>query len=56
MLEGPLGGATLYLNPTDAQEESPEYATVIGDREFSSSLPAMKSLNPRVNQIFIDFD
>jgi hypothetical protein len=29
---------------------------VLGDREYTSASPAMQSLNPRVDQIFVDFD
>jgi len=50
-----LEGATVYFNPERSQEELAAYAEVVGDRELSSSHPAMQTLNPRVVQIFIDF-
>jgi hypothetical protein len=54
-LEPAMTGASLYLNPAREQQNLPAYAEVIGDREFPSSHAAMQSLNPRVWQIFIDF-
>jgi len=29
---------------------------VLGDRDYSSGTPAMQALNPRVYQIYIDFE
>ena len=55
-LEKPLAGIKLYLDPGPAQNESAPYSQVIGDRDYSSSLPAMQQLNPRVAQIFVDFE
>jgi hypothetical protein len=51
-----LTGIKLYLDPGPAQEQSPAYARVLGDRDYSSSLPAMQQLNPRVWQVFVDFE
>jgi hypothetical protein len=55
-LDSPLGGVKLYLDPGPAQYESPSYSQVLGDRDYSSSLPPMQQLNPRVAQIFVDFE
>lgn len=55
-LENALAGIKLYLDPGAAQYESAPYSQVIGDREYASSLPAMQQLNPRVAQIFVDFE
>jgi hypothetical protein len=55
-LDSTLAGIKLYLNPAPAQQESPAYAQVLGDRDYSSALPAMQQLNPKVRQIFVDFD
>jgi len=46
----------VYLAPDPAGRSRPEYARVQGDRPFSSSLPEMRALNPRVYQIFVDFE
>jgi hypothetical protein len=29
---------------------------VLGDRDYSSALPAMQELDPKVAQIFVDFE
>lgn len=55
-LESTLAGIKLYLDPGPAQYESAPYSQVIGDRDYSSALPAMQQLNPRVGQIFVDFE
>jgi hypothetical protein len=55
-LESALAGIKLYLDPGPAQYESAPYSQVIGDRDYSSALPAMQQLNPRVAQIFVDFE
>jgi hypothetical protein len=55
-LESALDGIRLYLDPGPAQYESAPYSQVLGDREYLSSLPAMQQLNPRVGQIFVDFE
>jgi hypothetical protein len=55
-LDSLLTGVKLYLNPGPAQHESAPYSQVLGDRDYSSSLPAMQQLSPRVTQIFIDFE
>jgi hypothetical protein len=56
VLDTALAGVALYLNPGPAQYESAPYSQVLGDRDYSSSLPAMQQLSPRVTQIFIDFE
>jgi hypothetical protein len=55
-LDTALAGVKLYLDPGPAQYESAPYSQVLGDRDYSSSLPAMQQLSPRVTQIFIDFE
>jgi hypothetical protein len=55
-LDTALAGIKLYLDPGVAQYESAPYSQVIGDRDYPSSLPAMQQLNPRVGQIFADFE
>ena len=55
-LDSALVGIKLYLDPGPGQDESPAYAQVLGDRDYASSLPAMQQLNPKVGQIFVDFD
>jgi hypothetical protein len=55
-LDRALAGIRLYLDPGPSAYESAPYSQVLGDREYSSSLPAMQQLNPRVSQIFIDFE
>jgi hypothetical protein len=45
----------LYLEPRIEDRAGPEYSSVLGDRDYSSNLPAMRKLNPRVYQIFVDF-
>jgi len=55
-LDSTLAGVKLYLDPGPAQYESAPYSQVLGDRDYSSSLPAMQQLSPRVAQIFVDFE
>lgn len=43
----------LRLSPDSAGYESAHTREVVGDRVFSSSLPAMRALNPRVYALFI---
>jgi hypothetical protein len=54
-LDSSLAGVKLYLEPGPAQNNSPSYSQVLGDRDYSSALPAMQQLAPRVYQIFVDF-
>src|SRR5262249_26342846 len=49
-------GVKLYLAPAPDARNRPEYGKVLGDRDYSSALPAMQRLNPAVYQIFIDFE
>jgi hypothetical protein len=56
VLDSALAGVRLYLDPGPTQSESAPYSQVLGDREYLSSLPAMQQLNPRVAQIFVDFE
>lgn len=44
----------LRLSPDSAGDASPHSREVAGDRVFSSSLPAMRALNPRVYALFIE--
>jgi hypothetical protein len=55
-LDSSLAGIKLYLDPGAAQYESKPYSEVLGDRDYSSSLPPMQQLNPRVATIFVDFE
>ena len=45
----------LYLEPRIEDRVGEAYRRVLGDRDYSSALPAMRSLNPRVYQIFVDW-
>jgi hypothetical protein len=55
-LDSALAGIKLYLDPGPEQYQSAPYSRVLGDRDYSSNLPAMQQLNPRVYQIFVDFE
>ena len=55
-LDSALAGIKLYLDPGSAQYESKAYSQVLGDQDYSSSLPPMQQLNPRVATIFVDFE
>jgi hypothetical protein len=55
-LDSALAGVKLYLDPGPAQSQSSAYSQVLGDRDYSSSLDAMQQLNPKVGQIFVDFE
>ena len=55
-LDTELSRVKLYLDPGAAQYESAPYSQVLGDRDYSSSLTAMQQLDPRVSQIFIDYE
>lgn len=55
-LDSALANIKLYLDPGPAQQESAAYSQVLGDRDYSSALPAMQQLNPKVTQIFVDFE
>jgi hypothetical protein len=56
VLDSALAGVKLYLDPGQSQYESTAYSQVLGDRDYSSSLPPMQQLNPRVTQIYVDFE
>jgi hypothetical protein len=55
-LDNALAGVKLYLDPGPAQHEFAAYSQVLGDRDYSSALPPMQQLTPRVTQIYVDFD
>jgi len=55
-LDKALAGVKLYLDPGPAQYQSAPYSQVLGDRDYSSALVPMQQLNPRVAQIFVDFE
>jgi hypothetical protein len=55
-LDSALAGVRLYLDPGPSQYQSAPYSQVLGDRDYSSALPPMQQLNPRVAQIFVDFE
>jgi hypothetical protein len=54
-LDSALAGVKLYLDPGPSQYESAPYSQVLGDRDYSSDLPAMQQLSPKVRTIYIDF-
>ena len=56
VLDSLLAGIKLYLDPGPSQYESKAYSQVLGDRDYSSSLGPMQELDPRVGQIFVDFE
>jgi hypothetical protein len=51
-----LTGIRLYLDPGAAQYRTSAYREVLGDRDYSSRAAAMQALDPRVYQIYIDFE
>jgi hypothetical protein len=51
-----LAGVKLYLDPGPEQYRSAPYSQVLGDRDYSSSLKPMQQMNPKVSQVFVDFD
>jgi hypothetical protein len=55
-LDAKLPGVRLYLDPGSGRRETPAYGKVLGDRDYSSANEHMQSLNPRVYQIFMDFE
>jgi hypothetical protein len=55
-LDSSFAGIKLYLDPGSGQYQSEPYSQVLGDRDYSSDLPAMQQLNPRVYQIFVDME
>jgi hypothetical protein len=55
-LDSSLTSIKLYLDPGSDQYQSQTYSQVLGDRDYSSDLPAMQQLNPRVYQIFVDME
>jgi hypothetical protein len=55
-LDSLLPGVKVYLDPGPKAYESAAYKQVLGDTEYSSDLPAMHQLSPKVYQIFVDFE
>lgn len=55
-LDSALGDVKLYLDPGSEQYQSAPYSQVLGDRDYSSSLKPMQQMNPKVSQIFVDFE
>jgi hypothetical protein len=55
-LDSSLTSIKLYLDPGSDRYQSQVYSQVLGDRDYSSDLPAMQQLNPRVYQIFVDME
>jgi hypothetical protein len=49
------GRAWLYLEPAPGKNQDPSYAQVQGDRDVSSSFPAMRALAPRITRIQVTF-
>jgi hypothetical protein len=54
-LAKPLSNVKVYLAPDAGKQSAPEYAKVLGDKDYSSDIAAMRALNPKVYQIFYDF-
>jgi hypothetical protein len=54
-LDSTLAGIKLYLDPGSLQYGSEPYSQVLGDKDYSSDLPPMQKLNPKVRTIFVDF-
>lgn len=55
-LDTALAGIKLYLDPDPSLYESADYSKVLGDRDYSSATPPMQQLQPRVAQVFVDFE
>lgn len=55
-LDSLLRGVYLYLEPRIEDRAGAAYRRLQGDREFDSGNADMRSLDPRVYQIFIDFE
>ena len=51
-----LTGVRLYLDPGAERRDNPAYRQVLGDRDYASSSEPMQALDPRVYQIFVDFE
>ena len=45
------GRAWLYLEPASGKDQDPNFAQVQGDRDISSTSPAMRALEPRITRI-----
>lgn len=50
-----LQGVYVYLAPRIEERAGAPYGRLQGDREFRSSNPDMRALDPRVYQVFVDF-
>jgi hypothetical protein len=48
-------GLIIRLTPDETGNSSEEYQTLLGEGQFSSSLPAMKKLNPKVYAMEMEF-
>lgn len=55
-LDSLLRGARLYLEPRVEDRAGAAYRRLQGDREFDSGNADMRALDPRVYQIFVDFE
>jgi len=55
-LDSLLPGVRLYLEPRIEDRAGSAYRRIQGDREFVSSDANLRTLNPRVYQIFVDFE
>lgn len=55
-LDSLLPGVRLYLEPRIEHRAGAAYRRLQGDREFESGNPDMRALDPRVYQIFVDFE
>lgn len=54
-LATPLRHANIYLMPPPGTQSTPAYSLVLGDRDYASDMPAMRTLKPSVYQIFYNF-
>jgi hypothetical protein len=55
-LDSLLRGVHLYLEPRIEDRAGGAYRRMQGDREFDSDNPDMRALDPRVYQIYVDFE
>ena len=49
------GRVWLYLEPAPGKDQGPSFAQVQGDRDISSTSPAMRALEPRITRIRVSF-
>ena len=49
------GQAWLYLEPAPGKDKDPSFSQVQGDRDISSTSPAMRAIEPRITRIRVSF-